>query len=415
MQTVYQICCGLDVHKRTVTACLLTKGPRGRTEKTLRTFGTMTRDLEDLAAWLQAAGCRHAAMESTGVYWKPVYNVLERVCEQVLLINAQHIKHVPGRKTDMKDAEWIATLLAHGLLAGSFVPPPEIRELRELTRYRQTLIQERARLANRLQKLLEGGNIKLASVVSDVLGKSGRDMLAALARGEQDLDAMAELARGRLRSKIPQLVEALRGVLSETQRWLLGEQLREVAHLDESIERLNRQVEALCRPFREVLQRLCEIPGVNQRVAEVIVAEIGLDMSRFPTASHLASWTGICPGNHESAGKRQSGRCRQGNRHLKAILTEAGWAAGRTKDTYLASKYQSLVRRRGRKKACLAIGHAVLKIAHHLIAHPEDRYRDLGPGWLDQFRQQAVTAHLVKRLEALGYNVQLEQRPNTAA
>lgn len=370
MRTVYQTCCGLDVHKRTVMACLLTPGARGRVEKTLRTFGTMTRDLNELAAWLQATQCQHVAMESTGVFWKPVYNVLEPVCTEVLVVNAQHLKHVPGRKTDMKDAEWIATLLAHGLLAGSFIPPGYIRELRELTRYRQTLVEERARLANRLQKLLEGGNIKLASVATNVLGKSGRDMLAALAAGEQDVQAMAEMARGRLRQKIPQLVEALQGVLCDTQRWLLREQLDEVAHLDERIARLDERIQEHCRPFQDALRRLCEIPGVNQRVAEVIVAEIGLDMTQFPTAAQLASWAGMCPGNHMSAGKRQSGRCRQGNRHLKAILTEAGWGAGRTKATYLASKYHALVRRRGRKRACLAVGHAILKMAHYLLSHP---------------------------------------------
>lgn len=415
MRNIHQTCCGLDVHKRTVTACLLTRGARGRTEKTIRTVGTMTRDLEELAAWLQEAGCEQVAMESTGVYWKPVYNVLERTCREVLLVNAQHIKHVPGRKTDVKDAEWIAELLSHGLLTGSFVPPQEIRELRELTRYRQSLIQERARLANRIQKLLEGGNIKLASVASDVLGVSGRDMLAALAQGEDDLQVMAEMARGRLRTKIPELVEALRGVLSETQRWLLGEQLREVAHHDESIARLNERIEELTRPFVAVISHLCEIPGVSARVAEVIVAEIGLDMRRFPTASNLASWAGMCPGSHESAGKRQSGRCTAGNRHLKAILTEAAWAAGRTKDTYLASKYHALAHRRGKKKACIGTGHAILKICHYLISHPEEHYRDLGPEWLDKFRHKSVTNHLVHRLEGLGYKVQLEQTPKTAA
>ena len=304
MHVVHSICCGLDVHKRTVVACLLTWA-QGKTTKELRTFGTTTVELRQLAAWLREHECREAAIESTGVYWKPVFNVLEANGISVLLANARHIRNVPGRKTDLKDAEWIAQLLQLGLLSASFVPPPEIRELRELTRYRKTLIQQCANQCNRIQKLLETCNIKLASVATDILGASGWEMLQALAAGTASPEEMAKLARGRLKKKVPQLIPALDGLLSDTQRWLLAEELAEIARLEQAIGRLDQKVEELCRPFAHLIQKLAEIPGVNRRVAEVIVAEIGIDMSRFPTADHLASWAGMCPGNHQSAGKRK--------------------------------------------------------------------------------------------------------------
>jgi transposase len=280
-------------------------------------------------------------MESTGVYWKPVYNILAGVCQEVLLVNAQHIKAVPGRKTDVKDAEWIAELLSYGLLRGSFIPPQEIRELRDLTRYRTTLIRQRADESNRIQKLLEDCNIKLASVASDILGASGWDMLTAIVAGETDPQKLAEMARGRMRSKIPQLVQALQGVIRPNQRWLLGQQLEHVRHLQRMINELDQQIDQLLSPFLPQVQKLCEIPGISRSLAEVLIAEMGVDMRQFPTAAHLASWASICPGHRETGGKRLSGRTRCGNPWLKAALTEAGWAASHTRQTYLGARYHN--------------------------------------------------------------------------
>lgn len=412
MNVVFEVCCGLDVHKKSVTACLLRSGASGKVVKELRTFGTMTADLRGLAAWLEAAGCRHVAMESTGVYWRPVFNLLENSCEEVLLVNAQHIKHVPGRKTDMRDAEWIASLLRHGLLQGSFIPPPEIRELRYLTRYRSTLVRQRADECNRLQKLLEVGNIKLASVASDILGRSGWDMLLALSRGEDDTEVLANMARGKLRTKIPQLMAALQGQLSETQRWLIARELEHVAHLDEMIVELDRKIEELCRPFEQTLQCLDAIPGVNQRIAQIIVAEIGLDMSRFRTSARLASWAGMCPGNEESAGKRKTGKTRKGSRWLRAALVEAAWATSHaTKNrTYLTAQYHRLARRRGKKKACVAVGHSILIRVFSLLASSKS-YVDLGYDYFDRHCQPDLKEQLVKRLERLGFQVTLRKQP----
>lgn len=404
MQVVHSVCCGLDVHKRTVVACLLIAA-QGQPTKQLRTFGTTTRDLRELADWLEEHGCRQTAIESTGVYWKPVFNVLESRGIEVLLVNAQHIRNVPGRKTDAKDAEWIAELLQHGLLSASFVPPKEIRELRELTRYRKTLIQQRANQCNRIQKLLETCNIKLASVATDILGVSGREMLQALVEGDVDPERLADVARGRLRNKIPQLVLALEGVLSDTQRWLLGEELLEIDRLEQAIARLDAKVEELTRPFAPMIEQLTQIPGISRRVAEVILAEIGVDMSRFPTANHLASWAGMCPGNRESGGKRQSGRSRGGNRWLQGVLTEAGWAAARTKDTALSAAYQRIARRRGAKRACRAIGHRILLRVHLLLTLPEIEYRDPGPQYYQQRQHEQLKQQLLKKLRELGVEV----------
>jgi transposase len=404
MHVVHSTCCGLDVHKRTVVACLLIWA-QGKTTKQLRTFGTTTAELKTLADWLAEHGCRETAIESTGVYWKPVFNVLEARGIDVLLANAQHIHNVPGRKTDLKDAEWIAQLLQLGLLSASFVPPKEIRELRELSRYRKTLIQQRANQCNRLQKLLETCNVKLASVATDILGVSGRDMLHALARGESDPKKLAELARGRLQKKIPQLIPALEGVLSDTQRWLLGEELLEVTRLEQALARLDAKIEDLCRPFQQLIQKLIEIPGVNRRVAETIIAEIGVDMSRFPTPQHLASWAGMCPGNRESAGKRQSGKSRPGNKWLRGVLTEAGWAAGRTKNTALSALHQRIARRRGGKRASRAAGHRILCTAHLLLSHPQTSYHDPGPDYYQHQHRERLKNNLLHRLRALGLEV----------
>jgi transposase len=408
MRIIYTLCCGLDVHKRTVTACLLKWGASGRAEKEVRTFSTTTSQLLELADWLTKAGCQHVAMESTGVYWKPVHNILAGVCREVLLVNAQHVKNVPGRKTDIKDAEWIAELLSFGLLRGSFVPPPEIRELRELTRYRTTVIRQRADECNRIQKLLEGGNIKLASVVTDILGVSGWEMLQALAAGETDTRLMAEQARGRMRKKIPELIEALRGVLSDTQRWLLGQQLEHVSHLERMIGELNQRIEALIAPFLPVLMKLTQIPGLSRHLAEIIVAEIGLDMNQFPTPAHLASWAAICPGNRESGGKRLSGRTRMGNPWLKSALAEAGWAASHTRKNYLAARFHHVARRRGRKRAVLAVGHSILKIVHQLLSKPDVVYQDLGPDYFTPPTKDHLAQSLLRRLGKLGYKVHVE-------
>jgi len=405
MRTVLPVCCGLDVHKRTVTACIRREGASPAAATQTRTFTTTTTGLLQLVDWLGQHGCRHVAMESTGVYWKPVFNLVEGVCQEVLLVNAQHIQQVPGRKTDVKDAEWIADLYAHGLLKGSFIPPAPIRDLRELTRYRVKLVQQRADQSNRIQKLLEGANIKLASVVSDVLGVSGHQMLESLAAGETDVVKLAEMSRGRMRNKIPQLQEALNGVLNSTQRWLLDEQLRHVADLDQRIGRLDEKIEELCRPFSEQMERLQEIPGVSQRLAEILVSEIGVDMSRFADDRHLASWAGMCPGQDESAGKQRSGKRRKGNQWLRRALTEAGWAASHTKDNYLAAQYRNLARRRGRKKACIAVGHSILRIAYHLLKSPDAHYNDLGPDHFATQKKSQLAHQLLRRLASLGYQV----------
>jgi transposase len=407
LNVLLAVCCGLDVHKRSITACLLKTSASGEVTKTMRTFGTFTSELRALAAWLQAEGCRHVAMESTGVYWKPVYNVLEPLCEELLLVNAQHIKHVPGRKTDMKDAEWIATVLQHGLVRGSFIPPQEIRELRELTRYRSTLVRGRAAECNRIQKLLEHMNIKLASVATDVLGKSGLAMLTALGEGVEDPQTLAAMAKGRLRAKIPQLIEALQGYLTPTTRWLLQQQLERVAEADGAIERVDMKIEELCLPFAEVLELLDQIPGVNRRIAQIIIAEIGIDMSRFPSERQLAAWAGMCPGNNESGGKKKGSRMRKGCSWLRAALVEAGWAAGRMKDGYLQAQYHRLCRRRGKKRACVAVGHSILTIAYSVL-RTRQPYRDLGGNYFDQRHNERLKEQLVSRLRRLGYQVTAE-------
>ena len=407
VEVVYERCCGLDIHKQTVVACLLVSGPGRPPSREIRTFGTLTDELLQLADWLAAAGCTHVAMESTGVYWKPLYNLLEGSFE-LLLVNARHIKQVPGRKTDVKDCEWIADLLRHGLLHPSFVPDRPQRELRELTRYRTTLIRERAAEANRLQKTLEGANIKLGSVATDVLGVSGRHMLAALVAGTSDPTSLAELARGKLRDKLPLLERALTGRVGAHQRFLLAQQLAHLESLDELIERLNAEVSERLRPFVTALARLDTIPGVGPRTAETLVAELGTDLHRFPTAAHLASWAGLCPGNDESAGKRRSGKTRKGDPWLRTALIEAAQAAGRTRGTYLAAQYHRLAGRRGKKKALVAVGHTILVIAYHLLTEQTD-YRELGPLHFDQRDEQRVTRRLIHRLQALGYRVQLDR------
>lgn len=402
MQVVFERCSGLDVHKKTVTACVIT--PEGRE---MRTFGTMTADILALADWLQSMDVTHVAMEATGVYWKPVYNLLEPYGFELIVVNAQHIKQVPGRKTDVRDAEWIADLLRHGLLRGSYIPSRPERELRELVRYRKTLIRERASEVNRVQKVLEGANIKLASVATDVMGKSGRAMLEAMVAGTTDPKVLAALAKGRLQGKQPELEQALQGLVGPHQRLLLSTQLRHIDFLDREIETLSAEIAERMRPFEEALRRLETIPGVGRRTAEVVAAEIGMDMSRFPTAAHLASWAGMCPGNNESAGKRKSGRTRKGSPWLREALLEAARAAARTRNTYLSAQYHRLAARRGAKRAAVAVGHTILIIAYHILKEGTI-YKDLGANYFDERDKAATVRRAVRRLENLGYKVTVE-------
>ena len=406
MQVLYDRCCGLDIHKKRVNACLILSDPQQGRQKERQTFQTTTADLRRLATWLATAGCTQVAMESTGAYWKPVYNVLEETCT-IVLANPQHIKALPGRKTDVGDAEWIADLLQHGLIRSSFIPPRPQRELRELTRYRKSLVQERASEVNRVQKVLEGGNIKLASVASNILGASGRAMLTALTDGINDPTIVADLAQGKLRRKIPELRQALDGMLGSHQTFLLLQQLAHIDTLDEAIDRCSAEIATRLDAETATIERLCTIPGIGRRVAEVLLAEIGSDMSRFPTAQHLASWAGMCPGNHESAGKQKTGRTRKGNVWLRGALMEAARAAARTRDTYLNAQHRRIAARRGGNRATVAVGHTILIIVYHLLQEG-GVYEDLGSTYFDQLDRERTQRRLVKRLETLGYSVSLQ-------
>jgi transposase len=395
----------LDVHKETVVACVTVR-EGGKVQKEIRTFRTVTSDLLGLHDWLLAHRVTHVAIESTGVYWKPVFNLLEGDFT-VLLVNAAHLKTVPGRKTDVKDCEWIADVLAHGLVRGSFIPPEPIRDLRDLTRYRKSLIDERVREINRLQKLLESANIKLSSVATDVLGVSGKAMLEAILSGNTNPEVLAELAKGRLRKKRPLLKEALQGRFRSHHRFLLEQILSHLDFLDEAIAQMSDEVENRIRPFLAEMDLLKTIPIVAQRTAEVLIAEVGVDMSRFPDDRHLASWSGFCPGNNESAGKRKSGKTRKGDRWLRRGLIEVAWAASQSKDTYLHALYHRIARRRGGKKAAVAVAHAILVMVYHILKHKVP-YRELGADYFDRLNLKYVKNHFVKRLEALGYKVILE-------
>jgi transposase len=371
MEILNRCCAGLDVHKKTVVACVRTVGPDGKAETQTRTFGTMTAELLELADWLEGRGVRQVAMESTGVYWKPVFHLLEGRFE-AMVVNARHIKNVPGRKTDVQDAGWIAELLQHGLLRPSFLPPPPIRELRDLTRQRAQLVRDRATVVNRVQKVLEDANIKLASVATDVMGVSGRAMIRELIAGTTAADDLAALARARLRAKLPELRLALDGRVSDHHRFQLRMLMEQVEHLEGWIAELGARIEALMRPFEAASRKLAMIPGVGRQAAEVIVAEIGDDMTKFPTAGHLASWAGLCPGNDQSAGKRRSGKTTKGSQWLRTTLIQVAWAASHTKETIFAAAYRRWAKRLGKKRALVAVAHKILVVAYKLLKDGKD-------------------------------------------
>jgi transposase len=408
MQTLVERGCGMDVHQATVVACLLIVLNNGKVRKQVRTFGTTTRELMGLREWLLSEGCTHVAMESTGVYWKPIYAILEGAFE-IIIANAQHVKKVPGRKTDVKDAEWIADLLCHGLLRASFVPPKPIRELRDLTRYRRKLVESRSAERNRLLKLLESANIKLASVASDVFGVSGLLMLHALVEGKATAREMAELAKRQMRKKIPELELALEGKVEEHHRFLLSVQLRRLRTVEADLGILEQRIQEKLKPYALQLALLQEIPGIDETLAAAIIAELGVDMSVFGTVSQLASWAGICPGNNESGGKRKSSRIPKGNVYLKTTLVEAAQSAAKAKGTYLRDKFYRLNARRGYKRACVAIAHKILVAIYHMFSH-RVCYNELGDLYLDKLNKHHLTRNLVHRLERLGYTVTLDQK-----
>lgn len=407
MEQVIERGCGLDVHRDSVAACVRVPGARAGREQHVRTFGTTTADLLALRDWLTTYGVTHVAMESTGVYWKPVFYVLEDAVT-CLLVNAVHVKQVPGRKTDIQDCAWIAQLLEHGLLRGSFVPPAPIRDLRDLTRHRRALMQERTRVANRLHKQLQDAGIKLASVATDILGVSGRAMLEALVQGTTDPEVLAELARGRLRKKLPALRQALTGRFRDHHAFLVSQLLAHLDYLEEVITAVTDRIGEQIAPFEEDVARLDTIPGVGRPTAEALIAEIGVDMGQFPSDRHLASWAGLCPGNNESAGKHKSGKTRKGNRFVRAALTEAALAAIRTKGSALGARYRRVMRHRGHRKAVVAVAHTILRAAYAVLA---DRmpYEDPGPDYFDRRHAARVTRRAVQALERQGYHVSLER------
>jgi len=415
MDTTYAKVAGLDVHHKTIQ-CAIRCQESGKLFKESRSFGTMTRYLKQLADYLEAHGITHVALESTGVLWKPVWNILEGRFT-LLLVNPRHLKKVPGRKTDVSDAQWIAQLLQCGLLKPSFVPPRAVRDLRDLTRQRAQLAGEHTRVANRVHKILEDANIKLGAVASDVLGVSGRAMLAALLRGETDLDKIADLAMNKLRHKIPELRLALEGRLTEHHRWGLRQQLNHLHFLEVQTSALTQQIAEIETELlpRDDAKRLDAIPGLNAIAIQNIIAEIGPDMSVFPDEHHLCSWGGLCPGNEESAGKRLRSRTRHGNRWLRRALSEAAWAASRAKDSYLSVQFHRISSRRGKNRALLAVGHSLLVIIYHVLKYHKE-YKDLGRDYFDRLDPERLQRYLIKRLEALGNDVILKPRdPDTAA
>lgn len=414
MNVLFERCAGLDVHKQSVVACRIlsgtggigaSSGARSQTHSDTRSFGTTIAELLRLSDWLSEGSVTHVALESTGVYWKPIFNLLEGNFT-VWVLNAQHVKNLPGRKTDVKDAEWLADLLRHGLVQPSFIPPQSQRDLRDLTRERTNFVRQRATLVNRVQKVLEGANLKLGDVATNVLGVSGRAILEAIIAGESDAKVLAGLAVGRLRSKRTELEEALRGGVRPHHRFLLTELLCQIDSLDETIAHFDEQVQVACEADgnEEVIKLLDTIPGVGRELAEVLVAEVGTDMTRFPTAGHLAAWAGVAPGNNESAGKRRSGKTRKGDVWLRVGLVQAARAAVRTKGTYLAAQYRRLVTRRGDKRALMAVAHSILVIAYHVISRKEP-YRELGADYFERRKPEATARRLARQIERLGFQV----------
>ena len=412
MRIMYRCCAGLDVHKETVQCCVRRVEPDGSLQETVRQFGTMTDDLLEMVEALKAQGVTHVAMESTGVFWKPIYNLLEEHFS-IVLVNPAHCKQVPGRKTDVKDCQWLAELLQYGLLRCSFIPPQWQRDLRDLTRERTQLINERTRVANRMHKILEDANIKLGSVATDILGASGRDMLRALIGGEQDPAVLAEMARSRLRDKIPQLRRALRGRVREHHRFQLELQWDHLEQLDQLVARLNEKITQLYQPYEQQLALVDEVPGMDRRMAETVMAEVGMDMRQFPSDSHLCSWAAVCSGNHESAGKRRSGRTRKGNRWLRQALAVAAQAAGHSKNSYLGARFRRLAARRGKKRATIAVAHTILRIIYHMLREGI-HFHDLGPAYFDRLNPERIQHYLVSRLERLAFKVMLEPQQATA-
>jgi transposase len=411
MELIYSHCCGLDVHKKSITACVLIA--EGKTRRRFqRRFGTNTIDIVELASWAQGFGVTHIAMESTGVYWKPIWNLLEGKFE-LLLVNAAHIKNVPGRKTDMKDCEWIAQLLQHGLLRGSFVPERRIRELRDLNRQRVALIGERNRVANRVQKVLEDANIKLASVASDALGLSGRNMLDALIAGEEDPERLAGLARGLLKRKIDALRLALDGKVNEHHRFCLKQLLAQYDFINRQILECDDEIARRSEFMKDAIAWLDSIPGVDAIAARALLAEIGPDMEQFPTAKHCASWAGLCPGNEESAGKRLNSRTRKGSPWLRRVLVQTAWAASHAKNTYLRSQFHRLAARRGKKRALVGVAHTILVIAWHLLKR-RCTYQELGGDYFERVYRETIERSLVRRLQRMGHQVILVSQPAAA-
>jgi transposase len=410
METIYRSVAGIDVHQKILWVAVRCVGPKGDVREEIQSFETMTRDILRMSEWLATKGVTHVAMESTGVLWKPVWNLLEGSFV-LLLVNPRELKQVPGRKSDVKDCQWIAHLLQCGLLRSSFVPPRPQRELRDLTRHRAQLTDEHTRIANRIHKTLEDANIKLGAVASDILGKSGRAMLQTLLDGQQDPVKLAELARRRLRGKIPQLREALHGHFTEHHRFMLEHLLEHLRQLEEQIEQFTTRIEERISALvdAETAEWLDVIPGVNRTTIENVIAEIGTDMAAFPTPEHLSSWAGICPGNEESAGKRIRKRTTKGNRWLRRALVAAAWAASHTKDTYLSAQYRRLAPRRGKKRALIAVGHSLLVIFHQMLKHGVP-YQDLGGDFFTRMEPERLRRYLVKRLEALGFQVVLENK-----
>lgn len=411
MEAIIEKCCGLDVHQATVVACVLVDDGEKRPKQQVRKFRTVGRDLRALRDWLTELGVTHVGMESTGIYWVPVFRALEGRFELVVG-NAQHIKNVPGRKTDVKDSEWLAHLVRCGLIRPSFVPPPPIRELRELTRYRRSLTDDQTRIRNRVQKLLETASIKLASVASDVFGQSGRAMLRALVKGETDATVLARLAKGSLRRKIPVLVEALEGNFEEHHRYLLGFQLDRLDEIERALTELDERIDCKLEPYQAELELLMKIPGFGRVIAASFIAETGGDMSVFPTMRHLAAWSGLAPGNNESGGKRRHAGTRKGNVHLMTTMTQAALGATRKKGSYYKDKYWRLRTRRGAKRAMVAIAHKLLLAAYEVLAHRKP-FVDLGDQYLNRRAQSDVTRKHVRALEALGFNVALTPREAT--